>query len=153
MVLVCGGSTGIGHAIARNFCIAGATKVVILGRRPEVLDEAVGKLASAYPKTAVQGKVCDIFKLADASSLWDEFQDTFDVLVLNAVHYPDLKPILEQGVHRLWQDFEGNVHVPLLFVERFYNQPNHDKTKVRDHCTLSEGAGLVAYMANRLTNV
>ncbi|KAH8651261.1 hypothetical protein BX600DRAFT_554132 [Xylariales sp. PMI_506] len=133
-VLICGGSTGIGHAIARNFCEAGASNIIILGRRANVLDDAVAKLATGYPKTTVEGRVCDVFDLKATAALWDELESAsnptpIDVLVWNAVHYPELKPILEQGSERLWKDFEGNVHAPLFFVERFYKQPNHDSQK------------------------
>ncbi|KAH6884155.1 hypothetical protein B0T10DRAFT_579540 [Thelonectria olida] len=133
-VLVCGGSTGIGHAIARNFCEAGASKVVITGRRSDVLQEAVSKLHEAHPNTTVIARTCNLFDRTEAEKLWDGFQDekesiTVDVLALNAVHYPELKPILEQGADRLFQDFEGNVRAPLYLVERFYKQPEHSKQK------------------------
>ncbi|KAH6973112.1 hypothetical protein BKA56DRAFT_635057 [Ilyonectria sp. MPI-CAGE-AT-0026] len=131
-VLVCGGSTGIGHAIARNFCEAGASKVVILGRRSEVLQESASKLHEAYPNTEVIGQTCDIFNRAEAQAVYDKFEKdsiTFDVLILNAVHQPELKTILDQGTDRLWQDFEANVRAPSYLVERFYKQPNHSGQK------------------------
>ena len=131
--MICGGSSGIGHAIARNFCAAGASKVVILGRRADVLDQVVRQFAFAYPGTNVEGRVCDVFNLQAASELWDEFNSesiAFDVMVWNAVHMPEMKPILEQGAERLWQDFEGNVHAPLVWTEKFYKQPAHTGQKV-----------------------
>ncbi|KAI5455991.1 hypothetical protein BGZ63DRAFT_418037 [Mariannaea sp. PMI_226] len=133
-VLVCGGSTGIGHAIARNFCEANASKVIITARRPDVLQTSVDKLQEAYPTTKVIGRTCDLFNRTEAAKLWESFQEetepiAIDVLVLNAVHPPELKPILDQGTDRLFQDFEGNVKAPLYLVERFYKQPNHSSQK------------------------
>ncbi|KAI1022283.1 hypothetical protein LB504_007382 [Fusarium proliferatum] len=132
-VLVCGGSTGIGHAIARNYCIAGASAVIILGRRDNVAEESASKLDEAYAGTKVTWRTCDLFNRDQAKQLWDvlEKEKTLvDVLIVNAVGQPELKPILEQGTDRLWQDFESNVHAPLYLVERFYKQPGHTKQKV-----------------------
>ncbi|KAF4974441.1 hypothetical protein FZEAL_8650 [Fusarium zealandicum] len=131
-VLVCGASTGIGHAIARNYCIAGASSVILLGRRADVLDAAVSKLSEAYPKTNVTGRTCDIFARDQAQNLWANLEQEkvgIDVLVMNAVGYPEIKPILQQGADRLWQDFENNVHAPLYLVDRFYHQPHHSGQK------------------------
>ncbi|RBR21150.1 hypothetical protein FVER53590_10668 [Fusarium verticillioides] len=131
-VLVCGGSTGIGHAIARNYCIAGASAVIILGRRSDVAEKSASKLKEAYPGTKVTWRICDLFIRDQAKQLWDELEKEktlIDVLIVNAVGQPELKPILEQGADRLWQDFENNVHAPLYLVERFYKQPGHTKQK------------------------
>ncbi|OIW25433.1 NAD(P)-binding protein [Coniochaeta ligniaria NRRL 30616] len=131
-VLVLGGSTGIGHAIARNFCAAGASKVIILARRPTVLNEAVAKLNEAYADTEVVGRVGSFQSSSDAKVLWDSLQDegvAVDVLVISATHQPAVQPIMEQGTARAWEDYEANVHAPLLLVDRFYHQPNHDRQK------------------------
>lgn len=133
-VLVCGGSAGIGHAIARNFCIAGAASVIILARRPGVLRASVKALADAYPSTAVSGKTCDVFKKDEIQKIWDELSAEgvlVDVLVLGAVGMPALQPLLEQGTDRLWEDFENNVRAPIYWVEKLYKQPGHSKKKVR----------------------
>jgi short-subunit dehydrogenase len=132
-VLVCGGSAGIGHAIARNYCIAGASNVIILGRRSDVANEAASKLNDAYPSTKVTTRTCDLFNRTQAQQVWDDLERdniSVDVLIVNAVGQPALQPILEQGADRLWQDFETNVHAPLYLVERFYKQPGHTKQKV-----------------------
>ncbi|KAH7252741.1 hypothetical protein BKA59DRAFT_526235 [Fusarium tricinctum] len=131
-VLVSGGSTGIGHAIARNYCIAGASHVIILGRRSDVVNNAASKLNEEYPSTTVTARVCDVFDRTQSQQVWDELEKEktlIDVLILNAVSEPALQPLLEQGADRLWLDFENNVHAPLYLVERFYKQPNHNKQK------------------------
>jgi NAD(P)-dependent dehydrogenase (short-subunit alcohol dehydrogenase family) len=125
-VLVLGASTGIGHAIARNFCAAGASRVVILARRREVLEEAAAKLRGAYPNTDVVPRVGGFLSLADVTSLWDGLAAEgvqVDVLVLSATGQPAQQPVLEQGVARAWEDFEANVHAPMAMVDRFYHQP------------------------------
>ncbi|KAM5347332.1 hypothetical protein ACJ41O_010337 [Fusarium nematophilum] len=131
-VVVCGGSTGIGHAIARNYCIAGASKVIILGRRSDVLSGSVSKLSEDFPNTSVVGRASDMTVRAQAQQLWDDFEKeglAVDVLALNAVGMPAMQPILDQGADRLWEDFENNIHAPLYYVERFYKQPQHSSQK------------------------
>ncbi|CAF3472992.1 unnamed protein product [Fusarium graminearum] len=131
-VLVCGGSAGIGHAIARNYCIAGASSVVILGRREDIATAAALKLHESYPNTVATARSCDVFNRDQSQKVWDDLEKEgifIDVLVVNAVGEPALLPILDQGADRLWQDFENNVHAPLYLVERFYKQPGHTKQK------------------------
>ena len=131
-VLVLGGSTGIGHAIARNFCETGASRVIIVARRRSVLEDAVTELTKAYRNIEVIGRVGSFLSLTDATALWDSLEQDgvkVDVLVLSATRMPALQPLLEQGVARVWEDYEANVHAPMVSVERFYRQPGHDKQK------------------------
>ena len=81
IVVVTGGSSGIGYAIAQHFSAQGAT-VVIVGRRQQQLDEAV---------TSLGGKVsaikADTSSLDELNTLYHEIQVThgrIDVLVANA---------------------------------------------------------------------
>lgn len=104
-----------------------------------MLEEAVSKLKQAYSDTDVTGRTVDVSARAEAQQLWDSLereQIAIDVLVLSAVSYPEFKPILDQGVDRLWEDYENNVHVPLYHVERFYKQPQHSGQKVTDSSQL-----------------
>ncbi|KXJ87950.1 hypothetical protein Micbo1qcDRAFT_178598 [Microdochium bolleyi] len=142
-VLVCGASTGIGNAIARAFCAAGARRVIILGRRSGILEEAAATLAAAFPNTAVVPRVCDVFSLPAAEALWAEFQNAgtvIDVLVWSAVHYPAFTSIMQQGAARLWEDFEGNVRMPLVFVEKLYRQSGHTGPKCSIYVTTKDMA-------------
>lgn len=136
-VLVLGGSKGIGHAIARNFCAAGAAKVIIAARRPGVLEDAAAKLAEAFPKTEVVPRVCDMLNEQATDAFWVEISAggpdaAVDVVVFSGCAMPAREPILKQGIARAWSDFEGNVHAPLRHLEKLYNQPHHEKKKVRD---------------------
>ncbi|MBF9030307.1 SDR family oxidoreductase [Rhodobacterales bacterium HKCCE3408] len=72
-VLVTGGGTGIGLAIARAFAEAGDA-VTVTGRRPEPLEEA----AKEYGLTA---KTADVSDEAQVAALFDE---AFDVVIANA---------------------------------------------------------------------
>ena len=57
--LVTGGGTGVGFGCARRLLEHGA-EVLIVGRRDDVLEEAVGRLKAIVPEGKVSFQVCDI---------------------------------------------------------------------------------------------
>lgn len=84
VVVITGGATGIGKAMADRFGTKGA-KVIIAARREERLQEAVADLTAKG--VVARYKVCDVSDLEDVKALadfaWDEF-GRVDVLVNNA---------------------------------------------------------------------
>ncbi len=84
VVVITGGATGIGKAMADRFGAEGA-KVVIAARREERLQEAVADLTAKGIKARY--KTCDVARLDDVKALadfaWAEFGQV-DVLVNNA---------------------------------------------------------------------
>jgi NAD(P)-dependent dehydrogenase (short-subunit alcohol dehydrogenase family) len=155
-VLVSGGSTGIGRAIARSFCQAGAASVIILSRRPAVLQATVADLQAQFPNTKVAGVPCNVMNRADINKVWDDFckpenDVQIDVLVLSAVGAPAPQPILEQGIDRLWEDYENNIRSQLYMVERLWKQPEHDRQKVIHFSSqsLPSPSFVIAYSDNR----
>ncbi|KAF3065801.1 short-chain dehydrogenase [Daldinia childiae] len=129
-VLITGGSTGVGYAIARGFAQASASRIIISGRREEVLKAAVGKLVDDFPKVQFVGKQLDVADLQGTDELWADLGRqgiTVDVLVLNASSPSHPQPILEAGFDKIWQDFIINVRTLLVFAEKFYKQPSEEK--------------------------
>lgn len=128
-VLVTGGNSGIGFAIARGFIRASAKHVIIVSRRADVVVAAAKQLAQVAvtlgSPTTVTGIPCDISSLESVDSLWGRLkkQSIFvDVLVLNAASAGPAAPILQSGRDAVWADFETNVRSPLDLTERFYRQ-------------------------------
>ncbi|OIW29291.1 NAD(P)-binding protein [Coniochaeta ligniaria NRRL 30616] len=126
-VLIAGGSTGIGYAIAQGFVQAKASRVIILGRRQDVVEASAAKLAaeSADKKTSVVGLQCDIVDLSDSQKLWAGFKEDdifIDVLVMNAAVVGGVSKLMEGGVEKTWRAFEVNVRTLLDFAWRFEQQ-------------------------------
>ena len=89
-------------------------------------------MSQSYPKTKVIAKICDVTVSDQLEALWNDFAATgvlVDVVILSAVGTPALQPILEQGVQRLWKDYESNVLMPLRCVQFFHDQKEHTKEK------------------------
>ncbi|HYF67806.1 MAG TPA: SDR family oxidoreductase [Ohtaekwangia sp.] len=79
--VITGGNSGIGYASAALFLREGA-RVIITGRRPKAVQEAVEKLGhGAYGIASDAGKMDDIRKLPE---LIQEITSTVDILFANA---------------------------------------------------------------------
>lgn len=79
-VVITGGGTGIGLGIATAFAEVGS-RVVISGRRADVLEEAISSISE---RTDIQGRACDVSNRTQAEELirWAENElGRIDVLV------------------------------------------------------------------------
>ncbi|CCF35836.1 short-chain dehydrogenase [Colletotrichum higginsianum] len=126
-VLITGGSMGIGFAIAKGFSQAGAKRVIILGRRQNLVEEAVSDLRKEFPKVQFDGLSSDVDDLADTEKLWKGFEEdgtVIDVLVLNAAKISTGGAILALGRDDVWSSYTMNVRSLLDLTERFYKQKN-----------------------------
>lgn len=125
-VLITGGHTGIGFAIARAFAQANAGRIVIVGRRADRVTSAASRLEAQFPKVQTLGRVCDVSDLASVETLWDELakEDIFvDVVVMNAAKL-STGTILDVGRDAVWSEYILHVRTNLDFAERVYKQPN-----------------------------
>jgi uncharacterized oxidoreductase len=122
-VLVTGGATGIGSAIATRFLKAGSD-VLICGRRADKLTE----LQRRHPQ--LHTRVCDVEDPAQRVALRDWVINelpTLDVLVNNAGIQQHVR-LLDQPdweiIHReIAINFESHVHLSTLFIPHLMRQP------------------------------
>src|SRR5690242_4423564 len=78
-VVVTGGGTGIGRAVAERFAAAG-DDVVIIGRRAEMLRATAAELTAAYGREVVP-IVCDLADPAGVEAVLPLLPPRIDVLV------------------------------------------------------------------------
>ncbi|OJD40260.1 short-chain dehydrogenase reductase sdr [Diplodia corticola] len=94
-VAISGGHSGIGFAMARGFCAAGAATVILLARRQAVLDEAASALHAEYG-TTVWTYSLDVRDTSAVSSTFSTIRQRLgdggdvDILIANAA-------VLDQG--------------------------------------------------------
>lgn len=140
MVLITGGHTGIGYAIARAFAQANAERIVIVGRRSDLVTSAASRLGAQFPEVQVSGRVCDVSDLSSVDTLWEDLakEDIIvDVAVLNAAKV-STAPILDSGRDAVWSEYVLHVRTNLDFAERLYKQPNaKGRRKVGTHNPLT----------------
>ncbi|GAW12026.1 hypothetical protein ANO14919_013810 [Xylariales sp. No.14919] len=127
-VVITGGNSGVGYGIAQAFIRASAARVIILGRRVDVLASAARNLAveaGAGYKGEILGLPCDISDAAAVDALWEKLRAdgiVVDVLALNVATFAPKKPLLEVGTDDIWKIYDANVRAQLQMTERFYKQ-------------------------------
>jgi uncharacterized oxidoreductase len=121
-VLITGGGSGIGFAIAEHFIRAGSN-VIICGRRKEKLNEA----KSRYPQ--LQTRVCDVGNPAERTSLFDWIIKTnpnLNMLINNA----GIQKSIDLSGQTAWEDMreeiainlEAPIHLSSLFIPHLLKQ-------------------------------
>lgn len=128
-VLITGGGTGIGLSIGKSFAQAGAKRVIIVGRRANVLANAAKEIEEVVKEagkdTEVIHQTLDVTDKAGIAELWSGLKEKgiiVDVLVLNAAKFSLMHPLFELGSDQIWSMFEANVHGPLMLSEAFVKQ-------------------------------
>lgn len=119
VVVISGGATGIGKALADKFGAEGA-KVIICARRENRLQEAVKDLKDRG--VDAHYKVCDVTKLEDLTAVADYAWDTFgqvDVLVNNAGAGGGVGKIVNSSKESFLKVFDINVFGSLNGVWAF----------------------------------
>jgi 3-oxoacyl-[acyl-carrier protein] reductase len=107
VVVVTGGGTGIGRAVAERFAAEGA-RVHIIGRR----EEPLARVVKENPDAAIHPEVADLTDTAAVLALGELFAGrTVDVLVNNA---GGIVREVEPGLAGTFEDFRRTVELNLL---------------------------------------
>lgn len=118
VILVNGGSRGIGEAFALEFARRGAS-VVVTSRRQEGVDAVAQAITTAGGKAV--GIACHTGKTEDIEALFARIQSEFgrlDVLVNNAATNPYFGPLVEAPEAAFDKTFEVNVKGYFLMAQR-----------------------------------
>ncbi|MFK8846056.1 SDR family NAD(P)-dependent oxidoreductase [Streptomyces sp. Ac-502] len=105
-ILVTGGATGIGLAVARHFAAQGDA-VTVTGRRPAPLEKAA-------EETGARAVVCDHTDPAALARLLDELPERIDVLVNNAGGNTDFDDAPGDDLASYARAFRANLDANLL---------------------------------------
>lgn len=128
-VLVTGGGSGIGYSIALSFALAGAARIVILGRREETIINAGQRIAD-YPGVAsdVLPHTCDVASISDVDSLFADLDNgdvKVDILILNAAYIAKPGPTFCKdggGISEIITSFDVNVKGNMYMIQKFLSQ-------------------------------
>ncbi|KAF4452562.1 hypothetical protein F53441_4581 [Fusarium austroafricanum] len=124
-VLVAGASTGIGFSIAESFAAASADRLIITGRRQDVLDKAASNIKTRYPKVDVISIINDFADATATRDLWKKFAEDgvfVDVLVLSAAKNWLPNTLLGLGYDTFTHGLCVNLTAPYLWSSLFHKQ-------------------------------
>ena len=119
VVVITGGSTGIGFSFARKFGHEGA-KIIICGLRENRIDEAVQSLRASGIEA--EGAVCDVSKREDVETFADFAWDAFgsvDVVMSNAGVMAVGRTVIDSSKEDFMKIFDVNVFGVLNVVSVF----------------------------------
>ncbi|KAL7907653.1 hypothetical protein GGI35DRAFT_486714 [Trichoderma velutinum] len=129
IVLITGGHSGIGYAISKAFISANAKRIVIFGRRADVLESAAQQLTAEAKQlgspTVVDARSGDIAEPASVEKLFSDLKEdgiTLDVLVLNAATGGTPKKMVDMPLDEFWGDYHINVRSTFDLIQHFYHQ-------------------------------
>ena len=136
-VLITAGHTGIGFSIAQNFSIAGASHVILLARRIEVLEKSTKDLSTKCPKTKFHyfvSSVTDHVKVKDVfSEIRSRISSDIDILVTSAAYAAPVADPVDLPSEELSASFETNFFGNANLVREFLlktSETGSDKDKV-----------------------
>lgn len=122
VILITGGGSGIGPAVAKAFAVSGATKIAILGRTESTLLATKKEIEGGHKGVKVLTFVADITNQAAVQKAFESTKKTFgsiDILVANAGYLPSLAPVATAPVEKYMEGYEVNVKGNLNVYQAF----------------------------------
>lgn len=117
--VVTGASRGIGEAIARSMLDAGASGVVLTGRRPETIGALAAELGPRA--VAVAGNVRDPDHAAEAVTTAVRTFGSCDVLVNNAGTNPSAGSLMDVDMDAVDATWDVNQRAPLVWARAVWD--------------------------------
>jgi len=144
VILITGGGTGIGKAIAAAFIEAQATAVMLVGRTEATLKETQAEL-SRKGTSSISYTLADITdpKAVEAAfSITIRLYGAVDVLVNNAGYLSVHVPLGESSLDDYWRGFEINIKGPIVATQCFLKVARPGATLIN----ISSGAAHIPYI-------
>lgn len=122
-VVITGASGGIGRATALSFAKAGASRIALLGRREDALQETERAVHAFDAGIETSFYICDsidteaLQKAAASIGPWE-------VLILNAGVWPSTSNIEDADIDTWWSAFETHVKGSLVTAQAFLTYAN-----------------------------
>lgn len=159
-VLITGGSSGIGKAIALQAAREGAS-VAILARRQSVLDEAIAEIKAVAPSTAQRFATVSV-DVTDREALQQKAQEVIaelgglDVLINNSgfAQPLPLDELTDEDIDRMTNiNYMGHVNVTRAFLSHFKAQRSGDICNVTSMLGFMGFYGYSAYCGSKFAIV
>lgn len=119
-VVITGGGSGLGPAIARSFATSGASSITLLGRTEKTLRETKEALNKDFPDTKIFTTITDIAEKDSVTSAFDAIKSnvgTVDILVANAGYLSHGDPDDLDNFYRHYDvNVKGNYNVVQAFI-------------------------------------
>lgn len=128
-VVVSGGGSGIGAAIAKAFAAAGAHQIAIFGRRHNVLQTTKAEIERDYPSTKVSTVTADVSNATEVDAAFDEIArklGKIDVFVSNSGFLSTPSTIASSDFDDWWRSMETNVKGAFLVSRAFLRHAAKD---------------------------
>ncbi|KAL7790687.1 hypothetical protein V8C43DRAFT_322674 [Trichoderma afarasin] len=120
--VITGGGSGIGGAIAQSFAKAGVSRLALIGRRLQVLQDNKTRIAAINPQTEVLLIQGDIVNGDQVQQAFETVKSTFGephILVNNAAYFDGPVSALKDDVDTWYQAFEINVKGSLHVIRSY----------------------------------
>lgn len=111
VVVITGGGGSIGRATTHSFAKAGSTKIAVIGRRAEPLEETKAKVEADMPGCSVlviQGDIADAASIKSAIHTVKEKFGSIDIFVANAGYLSLFESVASAAPDEWWKGFEIN---------------------------------------------
>ncbi|KAH8901152.1 NAD(P)-binding protein [Thozetella sp. PMI_491] len=133
VVVVTGGGSGIGAAIAMAFAAAGSTKIAILGRTEKKLFGTKDAIQTAFPGTTVLTLSADVTSENQISEAVNNIAAEFgkiDVFIYNSGYMATSTSVLAADMQDWWTSFQTNVLGAFYSVRAFYRFAAQDASLI-----------------------
>ncbi|KAI9706980.1 MAG: hypothetical protein M1820_004568 [Bogoriella megaspora] len=129
-ILITGGGTGIGLAIAKSYATAGARNIILTGRRAHIIEETRNTLSTTFPSTKFHAHAVSTHDRDAVFSLFSTLRSSIgeiDILILNA-GYGTGAPAVSMATSAVLETYTTNVFGNLNMVSA-YTQPTSSSSE------------------------